>query len=106
MIPLSAGGFSHRLPPRPHGSAGAPSVLTDGRVVGIMENTTLASKLFAMDFQIFLLWQSLLRGLGGVSRLKLRYKGKSFKWHRRKGALLLRFGHSHLVALSPLPGVR
>jgi hypothetical protein len=70
------------------------------------EGSILTSKLFSMDRRILSLWHTLLRGLGGVSRLKLRYKGKSFKWHRRKGALLLRFGHSHLVALSPLPGVR
>ena len=70
------------------------------------ESSALTSKFFSMDRRIFTLWHTLLRGLGGVSRLKLRYKGKSFKWHRRKGALLLRFGHSHLVALSPLPGVR
>lgn len=48
----------------------------------------------------------MLRGIGGVTRVKLRFKGKSFKWHRRNGALMLRFGHSHLVALTPYPGVR
>lgn len=52
------------------------------------------------------LWGGLLRGLGGLCRLKLRYKGKSFKWHHRRGALLLRFGHAHLVFVKPLPGVR
>jgi len=52
------------------------------------------------------LWAGVLRGLGGVCRLKVRFKGKSFKWHRRRGALMLRFGHAHLVAVTPLPGVR
>jgi hypothetical protein len=47
-----------------------------------------------------------LRGLGGLSCLKLRYKGKSFRWHRRKGALVLRFGYAHLVRLAALPGLR
>jgi hypothetical protein len=46
------------------------------------------------------------RALGGVCRLKLRYKGKSFKWHRRRGALLLRFGHSHLVAVPTVAALR
>lgn len=52
------------------------------------------------------LWQYVCRGLGGLCRLKLRYKGKSFKWHHRRGALMLRFGHSHLVAVRAYPGVR
>ena len=42
-----------------------------------------------------------LRGLTGRVALKLRFKGKSFRWHRRRGALLLRFGHSHLVTCPP-----
>ena len=42
-----------------------------------------------------------LRGLTGLVSLKLRFKGKSFRWHRRRGALVLRFGHSHLVACPP-----
>lgn len=47
-----------------------------------------------------------VRGVMGVCRLKLRYKGKSFKWHRRRGALLLRFGHAHLVHVRAFPGLR
>lgn len=31
--------------------------------------------------------------------LKLRYKGKNHRWHRRKKGLVLRFGHSHLISL-------
>ena len=42
-----------------------------------------------------------LRGLTGRVSLKLRFKGKSFRWHRRGGALVLRFGHSHLVVCPP-----
>ena len=45
--------------------------------------------------------QSALRGLSGRVSLKLRFKGKSFRWHRRRGGLVLRFGHSHLVACTP-----
>lgn len=53
------------------------------------------------------LWFFLLRlGLGGLHVVKMRYKGKSFRWHRRRGSLLLRFGHSHLVALRAWLGVR
>jgi hypothetical protein len=44
------------------------------------------------------LWQPLL----GWFFLKFKYKGKSFRWHRRKLSLVLKFGASHLVAL-PLP---
>ena len=29
--------------------------------------------------------------------LKLKYKGKNYRWHRRKRGLVLRFGHSHLI---------
>lgn len=49
---------------------------------------------------------SALRGLSCLVSLKLRFKGKSFRWHRRRGALVLRFGHSHLVACKPPLGVR
>jgi len=84
---------------------GRPSTST-GTAHSFVEAAGLSSGLFSMGTQILSFWRTLLRGLGGLSRLKLRYKGKSFKWHRRGGALLLRFGHSHLVALSPLPGLR
>lgn len=50
--------------------------------------------------------RSALRGLGCLVSLKLRFKGKSFRWHRRRGALVLRFGHSHLVACRPPLGTR
>ena len=47
------------------------------------------------------------RGLGSWVVAKLKYKGKSFRWYRKKGALVLRFGHSHLVTMSaPLLGSR
>lgn len=42
-----------------------------------------------------------IRGLTGRVSLKLRFKGKSFRWHRRRGSVVLRFGHSHLVACPP-----
>ena len=29
--------------------------------------------------------------------LKLKYKGKNYRWHRKKRGLVLRFGHSHLI---------
>lgn len=45
------------------------------------------------------------KGLGALSFLKLRYKGKSFRWHRKKGSLVLRFGRSHMVMLKPHQGV-
>jgi hypothetical protein len=31
--------------------------------------------------------------------IKIKYKGKSYKWYRRNKSLVLRFGYSHLVAL-------
>jgi len=47
------------------------------------------------------------RGLGSWVVAKLKYKGKSFRWYRKKGALVLRFGHSHLVTMrAPLLGAR
>lgn len=52
-----------------------------------------------------LVYTSFLR-LGAWFVLKLKYKGKSFRWHRRKSSLLLRFGHSHLVKMSPGPSIR
>ena len=51
-------------------------------------------------------FRSAMRGLRGLVTLKLRFKGKSFRWHRRRGALVLRFGHSHLVACKPPKGVK
>jgi len=49
----------------------------------------------------------LCRGLGSWVVAKLRYKGKSFRWYRKRGALVLRFGHSHLVtAVAPLVAAR
>ena len=47
-----------------------------------------------------------LRGLSCLVSLKLRFKGKSFRWHRRRSSLVLRFGHSHLVACQPPLGTR
>jgi ribosomal protein L6P/L9E len=44
---------------------------------------------------------SALRGVTGLVSLKLKFKGKSFRWHRRRKALVLRFGHSHLVTCQP-----
>jgi len=29
--------------------------------------------------------------------LKMRYKGKHYRWYRKKKGIVLRFGHSHLV---------
>jgi hypothetical protein len=68
--------------------------------------TPVSSLLAYSAARIQALWAGVLRGLGGVCRLKIRFKGKSFKWHRRRGALMLRFGHAHLVAVKPLPGIR
>lgn len=41
------------------------------------------------------------RALSKYFFIKLRYKGKSFRWHRRKAALVLRFGRSHLALAQP-----
>lgn len=71
-----------------------------------LEKTSVEASHFPINARVGTFWGTALRGVGGVTRLKLRFKGKSFKWHRRKGALMLRFGHSHLVALTPYPGVR
>lgn len=29
--------------------------------------------------------------------IKLKYKGKNYRWHRKKKGIVLRFGHSHLI---------
>lgn len=34
--------------------------------------------------------------------IKVRYKGKSYKWFRTKRSIVLKFGHSHLVYFSKL----
>jgi ribosomal protein L6P/L9E len=44
---------------------------------------------------------SFLRGLGSWVLAKLRFKGKSFRWYKKRGSLVLRFGHSHLVVSIP-----
>lgn len=35
--------------------------------------------------------------------MRLKYKGKSFKWFKKRGSIVLRFGHSHIVVV-PIPG--
>lgn len=42
-----------------------------------------------------------LKGLGSWSLTKLKFKGKSFRWYKKKSCLILRFGHSHLVSSNP-----
>lgn len=37
---------------------------------------------------------------------RLRYKGKSFRWHRKLKSVLLRFGHSHVVLVKPLTNIK
>ncbi len=48
----------------------------------------------------------IFRGVGGLCYVKIQYKGKSFKWTRKAQSLVLRFGHSHLVAEPFFPGIR
>jgi hypothetical protein len=53
-------------------------------------------------YSSFMAWYaSFLRGLGSWLLVKLRYKGKSFRWYKKRGSLVLRFGHSHLVVAAP-----
>jgi ribosomal protein L6P/L9E len=40
--------------------------------------------------------------LGNWVFTKFKFKGKSFRWHRRCRSFILRFGHSHLTML-PFP---
>lgn len=52
-------------------------------------------------------WYRLLtKSVNTLSFLKLKYKGKSFRWHRKKASLVLRFGRSHLVIVKPKPHVK
>lgn len=44
-------------------------------------------------------FSSIEKSLYNYVFLKLRYKGKNHRWHRRKKSLVLRFGHSHLISL-------
>lgn len=46
-----------------------------------------------------------LKSPGFFIALKLKYKGKSFRWHRKARSILLRFGHSHLVIAKPKPNI-
>lgn len=51
-----------------------------------------------------MVWFRLLRKtVGFFTTLKLKYKGKSFRWHRKAKSILLRFGRSHLVTVKPKP---
>jgi len=52
-----------------------------------------------------LLWwvQSVTYALHFYLFLKLRYKGKSYKWFKRVNSIVLRFGHSH-SAIQHIPG--
>ncbi len=47
------------------------------------------------------LLSNFLRGLGFWVLVKLKYKGKSFRWYKKKNSLILRFGHSHVVFTTP-----
>jgi hypothetical protein len=51
-------------------------------------------------------FQAVARATQKYRFIKLRYKGKSFRWHRRKGALVLRFGRSHLALAQPATPLR
>lgn len=44
-------------------------------------------------------FSSIEKSLYNYVFLKLRYKGKNHRWHRKKKSLVLRFGHSHLISL-------
>ena len=62
--------------------------------------------LFNVESVIASAMRHVAHGLGGLRSFKLKYKGKSFKWHKRRKSLLLRFGHSHLVFVPTLAGLR
>lgn len=48
--------------------------------------------------QIFKRWvKRLLKSIYKFSFGKIKYKGKNYRWNRKCGGLVLRFGHSHLV---------
>lgn len=52
-------------------------------------------------------WLNAVAGfVGRRIAMRLRYKGKSFRWHRKLNAILLRFGHSHVVLFKPEPNIK
>lgn len=59
------------------------------------------SVLFWLNFSLISLIKSWFNNILKVSYnyifLKLKYKGKNYRWHRKKKGLVLRFGHSHLI---------
>lgn len=59
------------------------------------------SFLFWLNFSLISLVKSWFNNILKVSYnyifLKLKYKGKNYRWHRKKKGIVLRFGHSHLI---------
>ena len=59
------------------------------------------SLLFWLNFSLISLVKNWFDNILKVSFnyifLKLKYKGKNYRWHRKKKGIVLRFGHSHLI---------
>lgn len=58
---------------------------------------------FLLDFGLLFIIQkwlkSVVKGIFKFIFIKFRYKGKNYRWHRRKRGLVIRFGHSHLISI-------
>jgi len=56
---------------------------------------------FWLNFSLFLLVKlwffKTIKSIYNFIFIKLKYKGKNYRWHRKKKGLVLRFGHSHLI---------
>jgi ribosomal protein L6P/L9E len=46
---------------------------------------------------IYSWFDKICKNIYNFSFLKFKYKGKNYRWHRKKKGLVLRFGHSHLI---------
>lgn len=51
-------------------------------------------KLFNLSLNWF---KGILKNSFNYVYVKFKYKGKNYRWHRKKKGIVLRFGHSHLI---------
>lgn len=67
--------------------------------------TSLNNQYLQTNNRISVWFRLIRKTVGFFTTLKLKYKGKSFRWHRKAKSILLRFGRSHLVVVKPKPAV-
>lgn len=79
------------------GGPGATRIFREGGV--FMESNTSTATAFTLQHRYLLWLRDISLALFYYVFIKIKYKGKSYKWHKKRTSLILRFGYSHLVSL-------